>query len=101
MNIPLFQEYSGLEKSTLMHVCVGYKAEDVPSPAPQGALERTEWNIVLPDELVLIGCGEQIDSAQPEKNSYLGRGRTSFGQLDSWTPFIVQEGRTARTNGHK
>ena len=41
-----------------------------------GALERTEWKYYLPDELILIGCRHRTDSMQPEKNSFLGRGRT-------------------------
>ena len=36
---------------------------------PQRALERTEWNVILLYELVLIGCGKRIDAVPPEKNS--------------------------------
>ena len=32
-----------------------------------------------PDELVLIGCRHGADSMQPEKNVFLGRGRTCVG----------------------
>ena len=37
------------------------------------ALGRTELNIYLPDELVLIACRHRTDSMQPVKNSVLGR----------------------------
>ena len=43
----------------------------------------------LPDELVLIGCRHRIDSKQPGKNCFLGRGRTSVPPL-----FRLQEDRT-------
>ena len=39
----------------------------------QRALGRTELNIYLPDELVLIACRHRTDSMQPVKNSVLGR----------------------------
>ena len=48
----------------------------------------------LPDEFVLIGYQHRTNSMQPEKNIFLGRGRTCV-----WPLFLRQEDRTARPNG--
>ena len=50
----------------------------------------------LPDELELIGWRHRTNSMQPEKNSFLGRGRTCV-----WPLFLLQEDRTSRPTGHK
>ena len=48
----------------------------------------------LPDELVLIGCQHRTDSMQPEKCSFLGRGRTCV--LTPFSPSGGPNGPTER-----
>ena len=50
---------------------------------PPKSIELNRMEYYLPDELVLIGCRHRTDSMQPEKSSFLGRGRTCVGRLFS------------------
>ena len=54
-----------------------YLTSSIPRPESLGralAPSREQRNY-LPDELVRSGCRHQTDSLQPEKNSFLGRGK--------------------------
>ena len=63
---------------------------------PPKSTGTNRMDYYLPDELVLIGCRHRTDFMQPDKNSFLGRGRVCVGPL-----FLLQEDRTSRPTGHR
>ena len=58
-----------------MYVCLGR----VQTPSKEHGNEPNGILHDFQDESVLIGSGKRIDSMRPDKNSSLGRGRTTSG----------------------
>ena len=69
----------------------------------QRALDRTEMECYLPDEVVLIGCRHRTDSMQPERNSFSWKRKNMILTFDPFFIFRRTErpDQTARPNGHK